>query len=288
MNKYRQLDNTSIEVFAIGLGGMPLSLDGRPDETQALSVIDAFVDGGGNFIDTANVYCVDDSDVGHNEKLIAKALSKRDGSNNIIVTTKGGLRRPKGTWTVDASPAWLRESCEKSLKDLDIDSIFLYQLHAPDPDIPLADSIGELARLKGEGKIQHIGLSNVTVEHIQLSLSITNNMSVQNKCNLFEQTSFKNGVVKFCEESNITFIAHSPVGGHFGHTQCADNAILKKLAEKYEASAYQIMIVWLLNKSSSILAIPGASKTSSITDSLRAINLEFSKEDMQLLEVNIK
>lgn len=105
MNKYRQLDSTSIEVFAIGLGRMPLSLDGRPDETQALSVIDAFVDGGGNFIDTANVYCVNDSDIGHNEKLIAKALSKLEGSNNIIVTTKGGLRQPKGAWTVDASPA---------------------------------------------------------------------------------------------------------------------------------------------------------------------------------------
>ncbi|MFT5425669.1 MAG: aryl-alcohol dehydrogenase-like predicted oxidoreductase [Gammaproteobacteria bacterium] len=288
MNKYRQLDNTSIEVFAIGLGGMPLSLDGRPDETQALSVIDAFVDGGGNFIDTGNVYCVDDSDVGHNEKLIAKALSKLVDSTNIIVTTKGGLRRPKGAWTVDASPAWLRQSCEKSLVDLNTDSIFLYQLHAPDPEVPLTDSVGELERLKSEGKIQHIGLSNVTVEHIQLALSITNIMSVQNKCNLFEKTSFKNGVVKFCEKSNITFIAHSPVGGHFGHTQRADNTLLKKLAEKHEVSAYQIMIAWLLNKSSSILAIPGASKRSSITDSLKAINVEFSKEDMQLLDENIK
>ena len=288
MDKYRHLDNTGIEVFAIGLGGMPLSLDECLDEAQALGVIEAFVEGGGNFIDTANVYCVDDSDVGHNEKLIAKALSRLEKSNKIIVTTKGGLRRPKGAWTVDASPAWLRQSCEKSLLDLNTDSIFLYQLHAPDPDVPLVDSVGELERLKGEGKIQHIGLSNVTVEHIQLARSITNIISVQNRCNLFEQTSFKNGVVKFCEESNITFIAHSPVGGYFGHAQCADNTMLKKLTEKYGVSAYQIMIAWLLNKSSSILAIPGASKMSSITDSLRAINVEFSKEDMQFLEANIK
>ena len=288
MNKYRQLDNTNIEVYAIGLGAMPLSLDGRPDEAQALGVIGAFVEGGGNFIDSANVYCVDDSDVGHNEKLIAKALSKLEESNNIIVATKGGLRRPKGAWTVDASPAWLRESCEKSLRDLGIDTIYLYQLHAPDPDVPLTDSVGELVRLKAEGKIQHIGLSNVTVEHIQLALSITDIISVQNRCNLFEQTSFENGVVKFCEDNNITFIAHSPVGGHFKHARRADNSLLKKLAEKYNASTYQIMITWLLNKSSSILAIPGASKTSSIMDSLRAINVELSKEDMQLLEVNVK
>ena len=284
MNKYRQLDNINIEVYAIGLGAMPLSLDGRPDEAQALGVIEAFVDGGGNFIDSANVYCVDDSDVGHNEKLIARALSKLEDISNIIVATKGGLRRPKGTWTVDASPEWLRKSCEKSLRDLNTDSILLYQLHAPDPDVPLTDSVGELARLKAEGKIQHIGLSNVTVEHIQLALSITDITSVQNRCNLFEQTSFENGVVKFCEENNITFIAHSPVGGHFQHAQRTKNSLLKKLAEKYAASTYQIMIAWLLNKSSSILTIPGASKTSSIMDSLQAVNVEFSKEDMQLLE----
>lgn len=288
MNKYRQLDNTNIEVYAVGLGAMPLSLDGRPDETHALGVIEAFVDGGGNFIDSANVYCIDDSDVGHNEKLITKALSKLEESNNIFVATKGGLRRPKSDWTVDASPAWLRQSCEKSLRDLNTDSIFLYQLHAPDPDVPLSDSVGELVRLKAEGKIQHIGLSNVTVEQIQLALSITDIISVQNRCNLFERTSFKNGVVKFCEENDITFIAHSPVGGHFQHAQHTDNRLLKKLAEKYDASTYQIMIAWLLNKSPSILTIPGASKTSSITDSLRAINVEISKEDMQILEQNIE
>jgi aryl-alcohol dehydrogenase-like predicted oxidoreductase len=279
-------NNTNIEIYAIGLGAMPLSLDGRPDEAQALSVIEAFVDGGGNFIDSANVYCIDDADVGHNEKLIVRALSKLQESDNIIVATKGGLRRPKGTWTVDASPAWLRQSCEKSLRDLDTNSIFLYQLHAPDPDVPLTDSVGELARLKAEGKIHHIGLSNVSVEHIQLALSITDITSVQNRCNLFERTSFENGVVKFCEKNNISFIAHSPVGGHFQHAQRADDVLLKILAEKYDVSTYQIMIAWLLHRSSSIVAIPGASKTSSVMDSLQAINVEFSKEDMQLLNAN--
>jgi len=288
MNKLHRLNKTNIEVYAIGLGAMPLSLAGRPDEVQALSVIETFINGGGNFIDSANVYCVDDSDVGHNEKLIAKALSELESENDIIVATKGGLRRPKGDWTVDANPEWLRRSCEKSLKDLNTDSIFLYQLHSPDPDIPLTDSIGELSRLMDEGKIQHIGLSNVNVEHIQLALSITNITSVQNRCNLFERKSFSNGVIKFCEKNDITFIAHSPVGGHSQHVQRAENILLKKLAEKHHASTYQIMIAWLLHKSPSILPIPGATKTSSISDSLEAINIELSKEDMQLLEANIK
>ena len=269
--KNKFLDNTNIEIFPIGLGAMPLSLEGRPDETQALEVINTFINGGGNFIDSANVYCVDDNDVGHNEKLIAKALTQHVSKNNILVATKGGLRRPKGEWKVDGSPAWLRASCEKSLRDLNTDSIFLYQLHAPDPDVPFTDSVGELLKLKEEGKIHYIGLSNVTVEQIEYALSITHIMSVQNRCNLFERTSFKNGVVKFCEDNNITFIAHSPVGGHYQHAQRAENVLLKKLSEKYDASPYQIMIAWLLHKGQNIFPIPGASKVSSIEDSLKKI-----------------
>lgn len=284
MIKNRTLGNTSIEFFPIGLGAMPLSLEGRPNEAQALDVFNTFVNGGGNFIDTANVYCVDDSDVGHNEQLVAKALTQFENANDIFVATKGGLRRPKGNWTVDASPDWLRQSCEKSLQCLNTDSIFLYQLHSPDPDVPLTDSVGELAKLKEEGKIKHIGLSNVTVEHIELALSITQIMSVQNRCNLYERTSFENGVVKYCENNDITFIGHSPVGGHYQHVQRSENALLKQLAKKHDVSAYQIMIAWLLHKSSSIFPIPGASKTSSIIDSLQAINVELSKEDMQLIE----
>ncbi len=288
MTKNRTLGYTSIELFPIGLGAMPLSLEGRPNEKQALDVINTFVNGNGNFIDTANVYCVDDTDVGHNERLVARALTHFDNASNIFIATKGGLTRPKGNWTVDASPAWLRQSCEKSLQDLNTDSIFLYQLHAPDPEVPLTDSIGELAKLKDEGKIQHIGLSNVSVENIELALSISQIISVQNRCNLFERTSFNNGVVEYCENNDITFIAHSPVGGHYQHAQRSDNDLLKNLAEKYNTSAYQIMIAWLLHKSKSIFPIPGASKTSSIKDSIQAVNVELSKDDMQILEEDIK
>ncbi len=287
MTKNRTLGNTNIEFFPIGLGAMPLSLEGRPNEAQALEVFNTFVNGGGNFIDTANVYCVDDSDVGHNEQLVAKALRQFKNANDIFVGSKGGLRRPKGKWTVDASPAWLRQSCEKSLQDLNCDSIFLYQLHSPDPDIPLTDSVGELSKLQEEGKVQHIGLSNVNVDHIELALSVTKIMSIQNRCNLFERTSFKNGVIQFCENKDITFIAHSPVGGHYQHAQRSENALLKKLAVKYDVSTYQIMIAWLLHKSGYIFPIPGASKTSSIKDSMQAVNVELCKEDMQILETNL-
>jgi aryl-alcohol dehydrogenase-like predicted oxidoreductase len=285
MNKLRRLGNTNVEVRSIGLGAMPLSLEGRPDAAQAYSVIEAFVQSGGNFIDTANVYCTNISEIGHNEALIEQILSKLNGKKDIFVATKGGIKRCKDKWVTDGSPEFLRESCENSLKVLNTDSIFLYQLHSPDPDVPLTDSVSELLKLKDEGKIQHIGLSNVNIEHIQLALSITNIMSIQNRCSLFNRASFTNSVVEFCEKNNITFIAHSPVGGHFEHRQQTANSLLKQLAKKHQASAYQIMIAWLLHKSPSILPIPGASKVSSIKDSMEAINIPLSEDDMYLLNL---
>jgi aryl-alcohol dehydrogenase-like predicted oxidoreductase len=287
MENLRRLGNTNIEVHVIGLGAMPLSLSGRPDEKQAYTVIEAFIQGGGTFIDTANVYCVDSSEIGHNEILIKKALSKMGVEDKVIIATKGGVNRINGDWVANGNPDFLRISCEQSLKDLETDSIFLYQLHAPDPEVPLTDSIGELLNLKNEGKIQHIGLSNVNVEQIQLALSITQIMSVQNRCSLFNRNAFTNGVIWFCERNEITFIAHSPVGGHFEHKQCANSDLLIQLAKEHQASTYQIMIAWLLNKSQSIIPIPGASKVSSIRNSLEAINVVLSNEELQLLETNI-
>ncbi len=278
------LGNSGKLVMPIGLGAMPLSLDTRPDEATAIEVIKAFIDGGGNFIDTANVYCIDDDDIGHNERLIHKALAKLGKLDDVIVATKGGLTRPKGRWDTNASPDWLRKSCERSLKDLNTDSIFLYQLHAPDPNIPLAESIGELARLKEAGKIQHIGLSNVNTREIMTAMTVAPILSVQNRCNVLEKKSFKTGVVDLCEKEGIVFIPHSPVGGHFDHKKLAVAKPLKNIADKHRVSVYRMVLAWLLHKGSHILPIPGASKVSSITDSLKAINVRLSSRDMQMLD----
>ena len=279
-----RLGNTNTVVTSIGLGAMPLSLEGRPDEDTAIKVIASFIDKGGNFIDTANVYCFDDTDIGHNEQLINRALTRLGKKNDVIVATKGGLRRPRGSWDVDASPEWIRSSCEKSLQDLQVDSIFLYQLHAPDPNIPFTDSTGELLKLKEEGKIQHIGISNVNVDEINEVLSVTPVLSVQNRCNVFEKKSFLNGVVEKCHQQGIVFIPHSPVGGHHGHKNASRSDLLKRLAVKHECSTYQIMLAWLLRKGEFILPIPGASKVSSITDSMKSMNVTLDREDMSLLD----
>lgn len=281
MIENRSLGNTNIEVHSIGLGAMPLSIDGRPKSKNASNVIEAFINNGGNFIDTANVYCLGESDVGHNERLIEKTLSRLCQKNNVIVATKGGIERYGNNWIANGKPEFLRQSCENSLTALKTESIFLYQLHAPDPKESFKDSVSELLKLKEEGKIQYIGLSNVTIEHLHLALSITNIMSVQNRCNLFDKRSFKDGVIEFCEQNNITFIAHSPVGGHFQHKQLLENPLLIKLSRKHEVSRYQIMLSWLLQKSNSILPIPGASKLESIKDSMKAIHVQLDEEDIR-------
>jgi len=278
------LGETGQYVTAIGLGGMPMSLQDRADEKVAMRVVETFVEGGGNFIDTANVYCKDDTDIGHNERLIHKALIKLGKRDDIIVATKGGLTRPKGGWEVNASPQWLRKSCEKSLQDLNTDCIFLYQLHSPDPDIPLPDSVGELVRLREEGKIQYVGLSNVNVQEIEIALTITPIVSVQNRCNIFEQQSFQNCVVDLCEEKGIAFIPHSPVGGHFNHVKVTKASLLNKLADNYDVSPYQIVLAWLLQRGEHIIPIPGASKVSSIADSLKALDVKLEQDDIDLLD----
>lgn len=279
----RELGATGIQVTAIGLGAMPLSLAGRPDETQAFEVIRTFVEHGGNFIDTANVYCLDDSDLGHNERLIAKALD-RLGRREVIVATKGGLRRPRGDWVVDGRPEFLRQSVEQSLKALKVDCIALYQLHAVDPKVGLDASLDALIELKAQGKILHLGLSNVDQNQLERALKKTAIVSVQNRCNVLEPRDFHNGLVEFCRQHQITYIPHSPVGGHYGHLRLREHPTLNSLAHKYGVSPYVIALAWLLAKGEHILPIPGASKPASIEDSLKAIELRLAPEDIALLD----
>jgi aryl-alcohol dehydrogenase-like predicted oxidoreductase len=280
----REIDGTGLRVTAIGLGAMPLSIQGRPGESRAFEVIETFLDAGGDFIDTANVYCLDDSDIGHNERLIARTLDRLGKRDRVAVATKGGLRRPKGEWVVDGNPAFLRQSCEKSLKDLGTDRIALYQLHAVDPNVGLPASLEELIRLKEEGKIEHIGLSNVSLEILKAALEYAPIVSVQNRCNPFEKKDFGSGLVDFCRTRNIAYIPHSPVGGHYGHARLNQSALFERLAEKYGVSRYGVALAWLLAKGEHMLPIPGASKPASIADSLRALTIVLADEDIRAID----
>lgn len=280
----RELNSTGLHFKAIGLGAMPLSISGRPDEAQAFAVIEAFIAGGGDFIDTANVYCLDDDDIGHNERLIQQALSQLGIGERVMVATKGGLRRPGGAWIVDGDPNRLRLSCERSLQALKTDCIGLYQLHAVDPKLDFRHSLEALIKLQEEGKIRYIGLSNVSPAQLEQALSLALIASVQNRCNLFDKRDFRNGLIDFCQARRITYIPYSPVGGGYGHIRLAQEPLLLQLAAQYEATPQRIALAWLLHKGQHILPIPGASKVASIRDSLQATNLTLSPEDIAAMD----
>ena len=175
-----------VTVSAIGLGGMPMSIEGRPDEGRSIRTIHAALDAGVTLIDTADAYHLNAGETGHNERLIAKALASYSGdTSDVLVATKGGHLRPgDGSWTLDGSPAHLREAAEASLKALGVDVIGLYQFHRPDPKVPYAESIGGLKELLDAGKIRLAGISNASIEQIELARSILgegNLASVQNE-----------------------------------------------------------------------------------------------------------
>jgi aryl-alcohol dehydrogenase-like predicted oxidoreductase len=277
----RAVGNTGLRVNSIGLGGMPLSIQGRPDERTGLAVIIAFVENGGDFIDTAISYCLDNTDLGHNERLIAKALGAL-GRRDVTVATKGGLTRPGGRWEVDASPQWLRHCCEQSARDLGA-PIPLYYLHAVDDAVPLADSVGELVKLRNEGKITHIGLSNVSAKQLDEALRLTPIAAVQNRCNLFDRRDFDNGLIERCRELGIAYVPYSPVGGHSGHRRVAQDVTLARLAAKHSTTPYVIALAWLLASGPHVLPIPGASKVASATSSLRAADVVLDAADLEAL-----
>ena len=279
----RELGTTGIEVFPIGLGAMPLGIRGSLPLKDAADVIHAAIDAGMNFIDTANVYCTDNQDLGLNERTIASALKSID-SDNVIVATKGGLVRPQGRWERRGSPQDLRVACEKSLVDLGVEAITLYQLHAPDSLVPFAESVGELARLKSEGKIMNVGLSNVDRDLIEEAMSIVTVTSVQNRCSTLYRRDFQNGLIDYCREQSITYIAYSPMGGGSNHVTLRDEPVLAELAQAHEVTAYQIVLAWLLEKSDNILPIPGASRISSAVSSANAVNVKLSAEDVARID----
>jgi aryl-alcohol dehydrogenase-like predicted oxidoreductase len=271
-------------VGCVGLGAMPLSLARRPDEASAIRVIHAALDAGITLIDTADVYCLDDADIGHNEQLIARALREWGGRREeIVVATKGGCERPGGGWTVNGRPEHLRAACEHSLAALGVDTIDLCQLHAPDPAVPFEESVAALDALKREGKIRHIGLSNVGVAEIEAARHLVEVVTVQNRCNPFERNSYREGVVDYCERNGIAFLPHSPVGGHLGHPRTSKDPTLVRIAQRRGATPYQVALAWLLSTSPVVIPIPGATRVESVRSSAAAADLTLDDHDLAQL-----
>lgn len=283
----RRFGPTEYEVSILGLGGMPLSIEGRPSTDDAVRVIHTALDAGVTLIDTADVYCLDDDDIGHNEQLVSRALWSWSGDpDTVLVCTKGGLRRPGGAWKRDASPAQLRAACERSLSALGVDRIAVYQLHAPDAVVPFAESVGALARLRDEGKIEHVGLSNVSVAQLDEARDIVPIVSVQNRCNAFDRGAFDEGIVEACEARGLAFLPYSPVGGGRGQARTASSRCLAEIGAKHGASPYQVALAWLLAKSPAMFPIPGASKVESILSSVGAAELALRADDVARIDAD--
>lgn len=279
----RALGDAGLAVSAVGLGGMYLSIDGRPGQSDAVRTLHAAFDAGVTFVDTADVYCLDDREIGHNERLVARAL-REGGRRSIVVATKGGLERPRGAWTRNARPSHLRRACEASLAALSVERIDVYQLHAPDPSVPLAESVGELTRLRAEGKIAHVGLSNVTVGEIEQARAIVPIVSVQNRWNPGHRAPETDGVLAHCTAQGIAFLPYSPFGGASGARRLGDAGRLAAEAKRRGMSPHRLVIAWMLAKSPAVIAIPGARRVESIVDSASAADVKLSAADVVAVE----
>ena len=280
----RKLGSSGISVNPIGLGAMPLSTISRPTSQQAIRLICEALDAGINLIDTADAYCLDNSDIGHNERLIAKALNAWQGSTPVTVATKGGLVRPNGDWIDNGHPDHLKAACEASLIALGTEAIDLYHFHEPDKEVPFEESMGALIDLKNAGKIRNLGLSNATLEQIIQACKMVDIVSVQDRCSPFDLDYFRNGIIDFCEQENIAFLAYSPVGGGNGKVRTENSPSLNKIAQSYKATPFQIALAWLLKKSSVIIPIPGASRVESALGSAQAMQLQLSDSDINYLD----
>jgi aryl-alcohol dehydrogenase-like predicted oxidoreductase len=276
----------SVEVSAIGLGGMPMSIEGRPDEARSIATIHAALDAGVTFIDTADAYHLHAGEVGHNEELIAKALSTHGGGSEVLVATKGGHLRPgDGTWTLDGSPGHLRKACEASLARLGVEAIGLYQFHRPDPRVPYADSIGALRDLLDEGKIRMAGISNADREQIRLAGEILGGrlVSVQNQFSPAFRSSEPE--LELCDELGIAFLPWSPLGGIARAAKLGSrHAPFTRVAEAHGVSPQRVCLAWLLARSPHVIPIPGCSRPETIQDSAAASELVLDAAEIALLD----
>ncbi len=273
------------KVGAIGLGAMPMSVDPRPDRARAMRTIHAALDAGVTLIDTADAYCRDARDVGHNEALVAEALSRWDGDRNaVVVATKGGhVRTADGAWEVDGRPDYLRRACESSLRALGVETIDLYQYHRPDPRVPVAESVGALAQLQAEGKVRMIGVSNLNTAQIDEARSVADIVSVQNEFSPAFRSSA--GEIEYCAAAGIAFLAWSPLGGMAAATALGGQfPAFAEVAQERGVSPQQIALAWSLATSDVTIPIPGASRPETILDSIAAADLVLTADELQRLK----
>jgi pyridoxine 4-dehydrogenase len=265
-------------VSRLGFGAMritgPSVWGPPPDRAAAVRLLRRAVELGVTFIDTADAY-----GPGVSEELIAEALAPYP--DGLVIGTKGGLTRPgPGEWRRDGRPAHLRAACEASLKRLRTDRIDLYQLHSPDPRVPLKDSIGALVELKREGKIRHIGVSNVDIRELAAARRVATIISVQNRYNVSDRSS--EPMLLECERNGIAFLPWSPLSA--GSDAARVSGAIAEVAARHQATPAQVALAWLLARSPVMLPIPGTSSLAHLEENLQAACLRLSVADRRVLD----
>jgi pyridoxine 4-dehydrogenase len=256
----RRLGFGAMRITGTGIWGEPADAD------QAKATLRRAVELGVNFIDTADSYGPQVS-----ERLIGETLYPYP--DDLVIATKGGLVRPgPNRWNADGRPEHLREACEGSLQRLRLDQIPLYQFHRPDPAVPLAESLGMLVQLKDEGKIRHIGISNVSVAQLRAAQQITPVVSVQNRYNAADRQS--EAMVDTCEKEQIAFLPWAPI------QQADSNPAVDEAAKRHGASPRQIVLAWLLARSPQILPIPGTGSPEHVEANIAAASIELTPDEV--------
>jgi pyridoxine 4-dehydrogenase len=259
-----------LTVNRLGYGAMRITGDGiwgqPPDRDEAKAVLRRATELGVNFIDTADSYGPHVS-----EELVREALYPYP--DDLVIATKGGLERTgPGQWPVNGHPEHLVAACEASLRRLNLDQIPLYQFHRPDPEVPFEDSVGALVALKEQGKIRHIGLSNVTEEQLRRAQRLTPIVSIQNRYNVDDRQS--ESMVDLCEQEQIVFLPWAPIQDLDG------NRPVHELAQRYGVGPRQIVLAWLLARSPSIMPIPGTGSVSHVEDNVAAAAIKLTPAEV--------
>lgn len=283
--EYRKIGDRTVS--AIGLGGMPMSVTGRGDHEQSIDTIHAALNAGMTLIDTADAYCLDSSEFGHNEDLIAEALRHWGGSaEQVLVATKGGhTRTADGSWQLNGRPDYLREACEASLRRLGVEAIGLYQFHRPDPDVPIEESVGALGELLDAGKIRMAGVSNFDSAQIRTAHTVLGGrlVSVQNQYSPKFRSS--RAELEQCAELGVAFLPWSPLGGIAAAGELGTaHSVFAAVAQEHGVSAQQVALAWELAAADVVIPIPGASRASSAVSSAAAAELSLTAEQRARLD----
>jgi pyridoxine 4-dehydrogenase len=262
-----------LTVNRLGFGAMRITGRGiwgePPSRDLAIATLQRVVELGVNFIDTADSYGPSVS-----EELIAEALYPYP--DDLVIATKGGLVRPgPNRWDADGRPDHLRQACEGSLRRLRLEQIPLYQFHRPDPKVPLAESIGALAELKDEGKIRHLGISNVTEDQFGEAERIVPIVSIQNRFNVTDRGS--ESLIDLCEQRDMVFLPWAPI------QQADRRAAVAVAAERHGVTERQIVLAWLLASSPAILPIPGTGSPEHAEENVAAVAIELSRDEMEAI-----